>query len=91
MNYLWIYLAVMNLLALLLCLADKRAAVRHKWRIPEARLFLVAFLGGALGLWGGMLLFRHKTKHLKFMLGVPTLFFLQVAGIIGFFYLFYWR
>ena len=59
---------------------DKKRAIRHQRRIPEAELFLLAFLGGALGGWLGMLVFRHKTKHLHFFLGFPLLALLQWAA-----------
>lgn len=61
----------MNLVALILMGADKKRAQRHRWRIPEATLLAVAALGGAGGAWLGMYLFRHKTKHLRFVLLVP--------------------
>ena len=58
---------------------DKRKARIHARRIPEATLFLFAFLGGALGGTLGMYSFRHKTKHWYFALGFPLLALLQVA------------
>lgn len=61
----------MNLVALILMGADKKRAQRHRWRIPEATLLAAAALGGAGGAWLGMYLFRHKTKHLRFVLLVP--------------------
>ena len=73
------YLILVNLLALLLCAADKRRARRHRWRIPEAALFLLAALGGAPGLLCGMFLFRHKTRQLRFTLGVPLILLAELA------------
>lgn len=60
-------------------LADKRRAKRNAWRIPEVRLMLTAALGGSIGVLAGMYLFRHKTKHPKFTLGVPLILAVQVV------------
>ena len=65
------YLLVMNLVAFILMGTDKKRARRQRWRIPEATLLATAALGGAGGAWLGMYLFRHKTKHLRFVLLVP--------------------
>ena len=59
-------------------LADKRAAKKSAWRIPEARLMSIALSGGCFGVYAGMMLFRHKTKHSKFRLGVPLIIVLYV-------------
>lgn len=83
MNLLWIYLVGINLVAFLVCAWDKHSARRHaKRRVPEARLFLLALLGGALGMLCGMLLLRHKTRHWYFMVGIPAILVLEVAGIL---------
>lgn len=58
---------------------DKSKAKRGAWRISEATLFLVAVLGGSLGSILGMQLFRHKTKHWYFVIGMPVIFFIQLA------------
>ena len=79
MNPLLIYLIVADALAMLLMLSDKRRAKRKKRRIPEASLFLAALLGGALGGTIGMFLFRHKTKHIAFLVGFPLLALIQTA------------
>ena len=71
------YLLLMNLIAAILTAVDKRRARRGVWRIPESRLLLFGFLGGAFGEWLTMLLIRHKTKHLKFMLCLPLFFTLH--------------
>ncbi len=76
------YLAGINLLALLLMGLDKSYARRSKWRIPEKVLFLSAVLGGSLGAIAGMYLFRHKTKHLRFVLGLPIILLLQLSVIL---------
>ena len=67
------YLLIINALALLLMLTDKIRAKKNAWRIPEAILLTVAALGGSLGATIGMNLFRHKTRKLKFSLGLPLM------------------
>ncbi|ETA80184.1 DUF1294 domain-containing protein [Youngiibacter fragilis] len=64
-----------NMLGLFMMFWDKRKARRKEWRIPEKTLFLVAGIGGAFGVLFGMSLARHKTRHLKFQLGIPVLAF----------------
>ncbi len=72
------YLAVINLTGFIIMGVDKKRAVRGAWRIPEASLFSVALLGGALGCTLGMNHFRHKTKHWYFKYGMPAIFAVQV-------------
>jgi len=62
-------------------LVDKRKAQKKLWRIPESTLLLIAAIGGGIGSLAGMYTFRHKTKHLKFTLGVPTILILQIAAV----------
>ena len=82
MKYLYLYLTIINALGLLLMLADKQKAKRGAWRIPERTLLWVAALGGSLGSWVGMQMFRHKTKHLKFTIGIPVFLALHIVGLI---------
>ncbi len=67
----WLLLA--NLMGLILMGADKGRARRGAWRVPEKTFFVLALLGGSLGCWAGMYLFRHKTKHWYFVLGMPLI------------------
>lgn len=77
------YLLLINVTGLLLMLADKQKARKNRWRIPELTLMGVAAIGGSLGTLMGMRLFRHKTKHPKFYIGVPLLLAIQVVfGIL---------
>ena len=76
-----IYLLIVNAVAFLLMLADKRMAQKKLWRIPESTLLLSAAIGGSIGCLAGMYTFRHKTKHLKFTMGIPAILTLQIAGI----------
>ena len=57
---------------------DKEKAKKRKYRIPEATLLGIALLGGSIGAWFGMQVFRHKTKHRKFTLGIPLILGAQV-------------
>lgn len=57
---------ICSLLTFVMCAIDKSAAKHDKRRIPEKRFFLLALCGGGMGLWCGMLCFRHKTKHWYF-------------------------
>ena len=74
-----IYLILVNAAAFLLMHEDKRKARKGTWRIPESTLMGLAIAGGSIGANAGMYLFRHKTKHLKFRLGLPAILILQIA------------
>ena len=77
-----IYLAVVNLAAFALMGVDKRRAKRGAWRIPERTLFLPAIMGGSPGAILGMQMFRHKTRHRQFMIGMPLILLVQLV-IVG--------
>ena len=74
-----IYLVVMNVLGVAVMWSDKRRARLHRWRIPEKVLFGVSLLGGSAGTWAGMYLFRHKTKHWYFVVGMPLILVCEAA------------
>lgn len=74
-----LYLLLINALAFVLMLADKQKARKNRWRIPERTLMLTALLGGSAGALLGMYTFRHKTKHIKFTLGIPAILLAQLA------------
>ena len=76
---LWLYLLLINLVALVVYGVDKRRAKKGKWRISEKTLFLVALIGGSVGAIAGMYLFRHKTKHWYFRIGLPVILAAQLA------------
>lgn len=82
---LFIYLAVVNLIGILVMAMDKSKAKRGKWRIPEKGLFGVSIIGGSLGTWIGMYLFRHKTKHWYFVIGMPMILIIHIVllGIVA--------
>lgn len=86
MEYAAIWLICANLAGLLAMGSDKRKAIDGKRRIPEKTLFLLALFGGSIGVWAGMYLFRHKTRHIRFVLGIPFLLLLQAAALYMIFY-----
>lgn len=57
---------------------DKQKAKNHRWRISENTLMFISILGGSIGSIIGMQLFRHKTKHVKFKLGLPLILIIQI-------------
>ena len=78
MKYLLVYLVIVNAAGFLFMLIDKRKAQKNLWRISERTLMGTAVAGGSLGVLLGMHTFRHKTKHLKFTIGVPEILAVQV-------------
>ncbi|QYY44461.1 DUF1294 domain-containing protein [Aneurinibacillus thermoaerophilus] len=78
MTWLIGYAVVINVAGFILMGADKRRARRGLWRIKEKTLFLAALLGGAVGCLAGMYTFRHKTKHWRFVAGIPTILLLEI-------------
>lgn len=78
-HILLIIYAVMSVIGFGLMGIDKSRAINHKWRIKEATLFLIAFLGGGIGSTLGMFFFRHKTKHWYFRLFFPLFAAAQTA------------
>ncbi len=75
------YLILINIIAFIIIYIDKQKAIKHKWRIKESTLFLISIIGGSLGTLVGMYTFRHKTKHIKFTLGIPFILILQILLI----------
>lgn len=72
------YLLTINLLAFCVMGFDKQKARKGVWRISESTLFTLAILGGSIGDLLGMWIFRHKTKHLKFVIGIPFVLIIQL-------------
>lgn len=80
------YLILINLIAFFLMGIDKRKARTGAWRIPEKTLFLSAILGGSIGAIAGMQLFRHKTRHQSFVVGMPAILIVQILLAAAYFY-----
>lgn len=72
------YLLIINVVGYVSMFIDKRRAIKNKWRISENMLLIIAALGGSVGSLLGMKVFRHKTKHVKFTLGVPAIIIMQI-------------
>jgi uncharacterized membrane protein YsdA (DUF1294 family) len=85
MKYFAIYLIIVNAVAFLLMLSDKRKAKKQQWRIPEKVLFGSAIIGGSIGAILGMYTFRHKTKHTSFTVGMPIILALQIIALVVYF------
>ena len=82
MIYFLFYLAVISIIAIILTVSDKRRAVKHKYRIRESVLLLFSALGGSVAMFITMLMINHKTRHVKFMLGIPLIIVAQIALFI---------
>ena len=82
MQYLYLYLLIVNALSLALMLIDKIKAIKKRWRIPERTLLMLCAIGGSLGGMLGMKLFRHKTLHLRFSLGIPVMLAVHILIFI---------
>lgn len=82
-------LVLMNVWTFVLFGVDKRRAIHGMWRIPERTLLIYCALFGAAGGLAGMRAFRHKTRHAKFVYGVPALLAVQIAlaawGLLSYF------
>ena len=83
MKYILIYFVLMNLVTFFIFGLDKRKAKKHAYRIPEKTLFLLAVAGGSIGAETGMLYFRHKTKHARFLIGIPLIIVLQILVLFA--------
>ena len=82
-----IVLIIWNIIVFAMYGLDKQKAKQKKRRISEATLSLSAALMGGIGALLGMRAFRHKTKHLKFKIGVPLLLILNIAVVCLYLYL----
>ena len=80
----YIYVAVISVIAIVFTCYDKIAATkRPKHRTPEATLLFISMLGGSVAMYITMQLIRHKTKHMKFMIGLPVIIVVQIAAIVA--------
>ena len=82
MKYIFYIILFLNLIAFITTFCDKRKAIKNSWRISEKTLFIMAAIGGSIGLYIGMHTFRHKTKKLIFSMGIPFIIILQLIAIV---------
>lgn len=82
------YILFINLYGIFIMYLDKSKSKKGNWRIPERRLFTIAFACGSLGIFIGMYLFRHKTKHGKFIIGIPLIFIIETFIFFKYIYKF---
>ena len=78
MRYFYIYLVVINIIAVIVTVHDKNAAQRGAWRVKERTLMLISALGGAPAMYLTMLTIHHKTRKPLFMIGIPVIFILKL-------------
>lgn len=83
---LFFWLLLINCVGIFVTIHDKRAAQRGAWRVPEKTLFALCVLGGCPGVYLTMRAIRHKTKHKRFMIGIPLIFAGQLALCAWLFY-----
>ncbi|MDE6619884.1 MAG: DUF1294 domain-containing protein [Lachnospiraceae bacterium] len=78
LNIAALYLTLINITGFAVMGIDKRKAVKHRWRVRESTLFLIALIGGSVGSILGMRIFHHKTRHWYFVYGMPLILILQI-------------
>ena len=81
-KFIIIYTILINVIGFWAMWSDKKKSQKGKWRISESSLMTICLLGGGIGTITGMYKFRHKTKKLKFSVGMPTILITQIALII---------
>jgi len=74
-----VWLIFINLAGFAVCAVDKYKAIKGKWRIPERSIFGISIIGGSVGVYSALLLFRHKIRYRRFMVGVPIIIFVQAC------------
>ena len=82
------YIAIISIVSIIVCFYDKKISKKNRveLRIPEKTLLILSALGGSVAMLVTMLVIRHKTKHLKFMLGIPAIIVVQAAIVFALFY-----
>ena len=69
--------SLFSLISVVITVLDKHRARNHGQRISESTLMYFGALGGAPLMFITMLLIHHKTRHVKFMLGLPLMILYQ--------------
>ena len=84
MKVILLYLFIINATGFLVMTADKLFAQSRSWRVPERTLLCVAAIGGSIGIWSAMYVVRHKTKHMKFVIGIPMILLIHIGLVLYF-------
>ena len=81
------YILLISLISVIVCIYDKKISKKNQveLRIPEKTLMLLSALGGGVAMFLCMLAIRHKTKHFKFMVGIPVIMIFQAIAIVALF------
>lgn len=74
-----LYLVIINVITFVIFGVDKYKAIRQEWRIRESTLLGLALIGGSIGGWLAMYIFHHKTKKVKFFVGIPVILAIQIV------------
>lgn len=82
MNYIVLYLSLINAVAIILCVSDKQRAKQKRMRISEKSLFAISIIGGSVGMYIAMYLMRHKTSRLHFVIGIPVIIVVQAVILL---------
>lgn len=82
MRFFIYYLVIVNVISFVTMGYDKKQAKKHGWRVPEARIFMLAALLGGPGVLLGMGIYRHKTKHNKFVYGIPAIVIIESFAVM---------
>ena len=78
MEYCLAYFLIISAVSVFAAILDKHNSKHQKWRVSEKTLFLLAALGGALAMYAIMRLIHHKTRHKRFMIGLPIIIVLHL-------------
>ena len=87
-KYIAVYLIVISFISIVICIYDKLISKKNRveWRVPEKTLLLLSVIGGSVAMYVTMQIVHHKTKHAKFMIGIPVIILLQAALVACYFY-----
>lgn len=82
------YILIISLISVVVCIYDKKVSKKNRveLRTPEKSLLLLSAIGGSVAMFITMLLIRHKTKHFKFMVGIPVIMVIQTVAVCLLFY-----
>jgi uncharacterized membrane protein YsdA (DUF1294 family) len=79
--FILLYVAAVSVAGVVLTVYDKIISKKNtngRGRVPENTLMYLGVMGGALPMFITMLIIRHKTRHKKFMVGLPVMFILHI-------------